>query len=337
MQNAPKPEEKQSMGKRFLDASSARFIAKLSVGMFAFLFSAGLIGLFTLNLTIKSGEKVTVPNIVNTSVVGALGELSERNLELRKAGERNSALIAEDYVLSQDPIPGTVVKEGTPILVVISLGSEVALVPDLAGKPLREAKVELGRAGLGVGRFSKMHSAAEKDVVLAQSPLPNLRANRETPVDMLISLGPRPREYRLPDFIGRPMDKVNASLDTMGLVVGELTSKVDLSRQQGVILDQDPRAGSLVAEGSPISLVMATWSAGEKSVERKFATLLYRVPYGFRPKSIMIEVSDPDGVRTIYDEVDEPGAIIKLAFGYWAQCKVKVYLDNELQPERIFR
>ncbi len=337
MRNTTEPVEKQNGIKNFFNAPIARFIVKLSVGMFAILFSAGLIGLFTLNLWIKSGEKVTIPNIVNTSVVDALGALSDRNLELRKAGERNSALIAENYVLSQDPIPGTVVKEGTPVMVVISLGSEVAIVPDLAGRPLREAKVELGRAGLGVGRFSKMHHTSEKDVVLAQSPPPNLRVNRVTPVDMLISLGPRPRDYRLPDFIGRPVNQVNDSLDAMGLVVGELTAKVDLSRPQGVILDQDPRAGSLVAEGSPVSLVMATWHAGEKAAQRKFATLLYRVPYGFRPKSIMIEVSDPDGIRTIYDEVDEPGAIIRLAFGYWAQCKVRVYLDNELQPERIFR
>jgi serine/threonine-protein kinase len=337
MQNVPEPKEEQSEKHRFFDAAIAKFIVRLSVGMFAFLISASLIGLLTLNLTIKSGEKVTIPNIVNTSVVDALGALSERNLELRKAGERNSPLIAENYVLSQDPIPGTVVKEGTPVLVVISLGSEVTIVPNLAGKPLREARVELGRAGLGVGRFSKMHHTSEKDVILAQSPLANLRANRETPVDMLVSLGPRPREYRLPDFVGHPMDQVNASLDTMGLVVGELTAKVDLSRPQGVILDQDPRAGSLIAEGSPISIVMATWHAGGKAAERKFATLLYRVPYGFRPKSVMVEVSDPEGVRTIYDEVDEPGAIIKLAFGYLAQCKVRVYLDNELEPERIYR
>lgn len=337
MQNPPEPKEKQRSSKRFSGASIAGFIVKLAMGAFVVLASAGLIGLVVLNLTIKRGEKVTVPNVVNRSVVEALDVLSGLRLELRKAGEHNSALIAENYVLSQDPIPGTIVKEGTAVSVVISLGSEVSLVPDLVGKPLREAKVDLSQAGLEVGRFSRMHHASERDVVLAQSHRPNVRANRETRVDMLISLGPRPREYRLPDFVGRPMDKANAVLNAMGVKVGELTVKVDLSHPHGIILDQDPRPGSLVTEGSSISLVMATWHGEGEAAERKFGTVLYQVPYGFRPRSVKVEVTDPDGARTIYDEVDEPGATIRLVFGYWAQCTVRVFLDNKQEMKGTFR
>jgi serine/threonine-protein kinase len=327
-----KPVE-QSGRKRLFDS----FIVRLAAGISIFFVSAGIIGLLSLNLLIKRGEKVEVPNIVNKSVVEALDILSERKLELRKAGARNSALIAENYVLSQDPIPGTIVKDGTPISVVISLGSQVSMVPDLVDKPLREARVELNHAGLSVGRFSKIHHESEKDVVLGQSPLPNEHANRETPVDMLISLGPRPREYRLPVLIGRPMDRVSGVLDSMGLVIGEVTTKLDLTHAEGVILDQDPSPGSLVTEGSLVSLVMGTWHGEEETAERKYVALLYQVPYGFWPKSVRIEVSDPDGTRTIYEEVDEPGATIRLVFGYWAQCTIKVFLANNLELERTFR
>ena len=323
----------KSVHKRLFDS----LIVRIAAGMTIVLAAVGFFMLLSLNFMIKRGEKVTVPNIVNKSVVEALDILSERNLELRKAGARNSALIAENYVLSQDPIPGTIVKDGTPISVVISLGSQVSMVPDLIGKPLREARVELSRAGLGVGRFSKIHYASEKDVVLAQSPMPNEHSNRETPVDMLISLGPRMRQYRLPVLIGRPMDRVSGMLDSMGLVIGEVTTKLDLTHPQGLVLDQDPSPGSLVEEGSSISLVMGTWHGEEETAERKFVTLLYQVPYGFWPKSVKVEVSDPDGVRTLYEEVDEPGATISLGFGYWAQCTVRVFLANNLEIERTFR
>jgi hypothetical protein len=92
-----------------------------------------------------------------------------------------------------------------------------------------------------------------------------------------------------------------------------------------------------VEEGSSISLVMVTWHGEEETAERKFVTLLYQVPYGFWPKSVKVEVSDPDGVRTIYEEVDEPGATVRLIFGYWAQCTVRVFLNNNLEIERTFR
>ena len=69
----------------------------------------------------------------------------------------------------------------------------------------------------------------------------------------------------------------------------------------------------------------------------KFAIFLYQVPYGFWSKSVRVEVSDPDGVRSIYEEVDEPGATIRLLFGYSALCTVKVYLDGNSETERIYR
>lgn len=324
---------KQTGKKRLFEAPAVRF----AVGVSIFLASAFFFALLSLNLAIKRGEKVTVPNVVNKSVVEALDTLSGRSLELRKTGARNSALIPENYVMSQDPIPGTVVKEGTPISVVISLGSKITVVPDLLGKSLREARVELKRAGLGVGRFSKVHYAREEEVVLGQAPFPNEQVERETPVDMLVSLGPRPREFRLPNLIGRPLERANRLLDSMGLVVGDITTKLDLSRPQGTILDQDPQPGSFVAEASSISLVMSTIYVEGEQAERKFVGFLYQVPYGFWSKSVRIELSDPDGSKTLYNEVDEPGATIRLVFGYSAQCTVRVYLDDKLEMERTFR
>ncbi len=163
------------------------------------------------------------------------------------------------------------------------------------------------------------------------------QVDRDTPVDMLLSLGPRLREYRLPNLLGLPLEKASRVLEAMGLSVGDITTKLDPSRPHGIIFDQDPRPGSLMREGSSVSLVISmTRDEGEREA-RKFAVFLYRVPYGFWSKSVRVEVSDPYGSRTIYDEVDEPSVIIRLVFGYSAQCTVRVYLDGVLEMERMFR
>jgi serine/threonine-protein kinase len=312
-------------------------VVRIAVGVSIFLLSAAIVGYLTLNIAIKSGEKVTVPNLVNKSVVEALDILSERGLELRKTGSRNSALIPENYILSQDPIAGTVVKDGTPVSVTISLGSHITIVPDLTGKPLREARVELKRAALRAGRFSRLHYQAGEDTILAQSPEPGEEVERDTPVHLLLSLGPRPHEYRLPNFVGHPLEKANNLLEAMGLLVGDITTKLDFSYAQGTILDQAPAPGSLVTEGSSVSLVMSTMHGEGEEEARKFGMFLFRVPYGFWSKSVRIEMTDPDGTRVLYDEVDEPGATIRLVFGYSAQCTVRVYLDRNLETERIYR
>lgn len=310
---------------------------RLMLGLAAFTISTAFFALVSLNAVIKHGGKVTVPNLVNKSVVEALDLLSERGLELRKTGARNSSVIPENYILSQDPLPGAVVKEGSPISVVISLGSKVSTVPNLAGKSLREARVALTAAGLKVGRFTKMHHSSEADTVVAHSPPPNQQVNRESPVDVLVSLGPRPREFKIPDLIGLPLDKASKILDVMGVTVEEITTKIDLSRAPGTVLDQDPRPGTLVLEGSSISLVMSTLSADGERLDRKYTVFLYRVPYGLWEKKVRIEVTDPEGVRTVYDEMDQPGTIINLAIGYTAQCTVRVYIDGLLETERTVR
>ncbi len=324
---------KQSEKRRLLGMTAF----KLLLGTAVFLASMGFFGLLSLNLAIKRGEKVTVPNVVNKSVVDALDILSERGIELRKSDSRNSMVIPEGFVLSQDPIPGTVVKEGTRVSVVISLGSKMAAVPDLVGKSLREARVELKGAGLKVGRFSQVHHHREMETVLAQSLPQSSQVERDTPVDLLMSLGPRPREYRLPNLIGLPLETASMILDAMGVRVGDITAKMDISQSHGIILDQDPQSGSPIREGLSVSLVMSTLYGENERIDRKFGVFLYQMPYGFWSKSVRIMITDPDGSRTIYNEVDEPGATTKVVFGYSTQCTLKVYLDDTLEMERTFR
>jgi serine/threonine-protein kinase len=310
---------------------------KFVLGAGVFFASAALFGFIALNITVKHGEEVAVPEVVNKSVTEALDMLSERGLELRKVGARNNAVIPENFIMSQDPSPGTVVKEGRPISVTISLGSLTTVVPNLAGKSLREARVELNRVNLRAGRFSKLHHKSEKDVVVSHTPSPGREVSRGTSVDILLSLGPSSREYKLPNLVGLQRDKVKTLLDAMGLKLVDMAVRKDLEHPQDTVLEQKPAPASLVAEGSSISLVISALQTKEEQPDRKSTVLLYSVPYGFWSKPVRIEVADAEGSRTIYEEVTEAGSNIELPFAYGDQCTVRVYLDGKLDMERTFR
>jgi serine/threonine-protein kinase len=310
---------------------------KIVSGGAIFLASAALFGFLSLNITVKHGGEVAVPDVLNKSVIEALDLLSERGLELRKAGVRNNAVVPENSVISQDPPPGTMVKEGRPVSVTISLGSLTTVVPNLAGKSLREARVELNRVNLRAGRFSKVHHKSERDTVVSQSRPPGLEVSRGISVDLLLSLGSVSREYRLPDFTGLPAERVKKVLEAMGIKLGELTTRKDLEHPQDIVLEQKPAPASLVNEGSTVSLVVSVLQTKEDQPDRKSAVLMYSVPYGFWSRPVRIEVSDTNGARVIYDEAAEAGSSIELPFAYTDQCTVRVYLDGKPDMERIFR
>jgi beta-lactam-binding protein with PASTA domain len=320
-------------GKKLLEGP----VFGIMIGAAIFLASAALFGYISLNVVIKHGEKVTVPNVINKSVVEALDLLSASGLEMRKTGTRNSSVIPENSIISQDPLPGSVVKEGRSVSVVISLGSELVTVPNLVGKRLREARVDLNKVGLRVGRFSKIHYPEEIDAVLAQSPPPNGQVGRETPIDMLLSLGPRPREYRTPDLIGLSVEEANKIVKTMGVTVGNMVTKVDPTHPEGKILEQNPPPGSFITEGSSVFLVANALRDEASQAKRQLATFLYHVPYGFGERSVTIDVTDLDGTRTVYSELEEPGVNIKVVLAYLGECTVRVYLDGKLDTERTIR
>ncbi len=304
----------------------------MMLGVAVFFAFAGLFGYIALNVVIKHGQKVTVPNIVNKSVVDALDVLGESGLEMRKTGTRSSSVIPENSIISQDPLPGSVVKEGMTVSVVISLGSESVTIPNLAGRPLREARVDLNKVGLRVGRISKIHSPQEPDTVLAQSPSSDKQVVRETPIDMLLSLGPRPREYRTPDLIGLSVGEATKIVKAMGVTISKMATRIDSSYPEGSILEQDPHSGSIIAEGSSISLVRS--AVEPPPVKREITTLPYQVPNGFDRRTVSVDVTDAEGTRTVYSEVEDPGINIKVMFGYTPPCTVKIYLDGKLDIER---
>ncbi len=329
MQNAVK----QSHLKRLLETS----LMKFALGAALFFGSAVIFGLLALNLVIKHGQKVAVPNVVNKSIVEALDLLSQRGLELKKTGARNSSSIPENFVLSQDPLPGSSVKSGSAVAVSISLGSKIALVPNLSGRPLREAQAEVNSSGLKVGRLSRIHHGKAADTVLAQFPAANEQVNRDTTIDMLVSLGPVPLEFRTPDFTGFSLEQASRTLKAMGIELGDIVTKVDYDHQPGTVLKQDPQPGGLLHQGETVSLVVSSLHREGTRPERKYAVYIYQIPYGFTSKAVRIEVSDPEGTRVVYDETDEPGAGVRVVFAYSEQCTVRVYLDGVLETERIMR
>ncbi len=203
------------------------------------------------------GREVTMPDVVGTGATQARQVLQGRRLGM-KIEDRIYSTLPVDAVVRQSPPPNTNVKTGQYAHVVLSLGPQKVSIPQLEDRSLRAAQVELLRTGMQMGEVSSVFlSGADADVVTQQDPAPGTTDVSGPHVNLLVSLGPRPPAFVMPELAGLPISEAQSKLGAAGLNVGKLTpvSVPDLS--PGIVAGQTPARGQRVDASATIELQVA--------------------------------------------------------------------------------
>jgi serine/threonine-protein kinase len=94
--------------------------------------------------------------------------------------------------------------------------------------------------------------------VIAQDPPAGSRREEGARVDLLVSLGPAPESYVLPDLTGRPAREAESLLKSRDIRVGAKTVLIDRTVLPATVLEQDPPPGSRVESGGEVDLVVSS-------------------------------------------------------------------------------
>jgi len=204
------------------------------------------------------GREVAVPDLVGKPAADARRILQGRGVGM-KVEDRIYSNFPVDAVVRQSPLPNMRVKTGQNAHVVLSLGPRSETVPQLTGENLRAAQIELLRAGMQAGEVSALYvpGAPAGDIVLQQSPTPGATAMSSPHVDMLVSLGPRPADYAMPDVTGLPLGEAEARLSAVGLKLWKLTPSAIPNAPHDSVVGQTPSRGQRVDPSMVIELRVA--------------------------------------------------------------------------------
>lgn len=201
----------------------------------------------------RQGEEVRVPDLTAKSEREAERALAVEDLRLSKISEQWSADIPRGYITRQEPAAGSVVKRGRRIGVVMSLGTQGTSVPVLDGESVRRAEIKLEGAGLRRGHVARVYTdEAPRDMVVATDPPGETVVEQESAVDLLVSSGPLPRRYVIPDLTGRDLAAVSRELRDEGFLV--LFRQGGSRLRGGRVSAQEPLPGSPVAPRDSIVL-----------------------------------------------------------------------------------
>lgn len=240
----------------------SRLLRGLALASYAFaiLLVFGLAAYTSFSLFVRSGV-TNVPPLRGLTREEAATRLADQGLSLRREEQegRYDEEIPAGRVVKQSPDARTLVKRGSSVSLVFSLGPQRVEVPELAGSTLPAAQAALSGNGLALGRIlGAFAPGREPGAVLAQDPDPRSAIPPSTPVDLLLAMPTPGDRYVMPDLIYRDYDLVRPFFERRGFRFGNVKFERYEGVASGVILRQFPLPGHPLNKEEAITLVVAT-------------------------------------------------------------------------------
>lgn len=200
-----------------------QWVFRMSLMLFILASVAFLSALTAMRYAVQ-GREVQVPDVTGKRSSEAQHTLLARGIGM-KVEDRIYNPLPKDAVVRQSPPPQTTVKKGQFAHVVLSLGPQRETVPQIDDRSVRAAKVELLQSGMQVGEVSSVYLPdTSEDLVLQQDPAPGSTDAATPHENFLVSLGPRPSTYVMPDLVGLPLNEALSKLNGAGLKVSKIAT-----------------------------------------------------------------------------------------------------------------
>ena len=142
-------------------------------------------------LTVNNPPSLTVPRFEEQTLDQVKAALGENALKLGSVSTVDGALSStpKGRVVAQLPAPGSVIRRGQSVRLLLSSGVSVqqTWLPDLRGLPFDDARDLVRRAGLVVNATKKEPSDATENTVLRQVPAAFSKVDLGSPVTLVLA------------------------------------------------------------------------------------------------------------------------------------------------------
>jgi eukaryotic-like serine/threonine-protein kinase len=238
--------------------SAAPFVLAL-VALLAAL--AGLGYLLARQLSGDGGgaDLVEVGNYIGQTETEARIRIEERGLKADVVPEVNDDAPA-GQVFGQDPAPGIKLEEGKPVTLRVSQGKGQVKIPDVTGETLDDAQQRLADAGLQYRVLQETSDSVDPGKVTRTDPTSGSQAEKGSVVKLYASAGKE--QVEIPDVSGQNPVEASNALGAKSLTVEEVR-QASATVDEGTVIGTNPAAGTKVAKGSKIQLIV---SSGKEQV-----------------------------------------------------------------------
>ncbi|MDQ0769717.1 serine/threonine protein kinase/beta-lactam-binding protein with PASTA domain [Pseudarthrobacter defluvii] len=130
-----------------------------------------------------------------------------------------------------------------------------AAVPAVANKTVAQAQQVLSGVGFRSTTSDVFDDEVPTGLVVGSEPAAGTQIRKFQPVSLLVSKGPQ--LFPLPTLSGGTLEEAKGSLNAAEMAMGTVTEKFDEDAAAGIVLSQDPAAGTPARHGTPVAIVVS--------------------------------------------------------------------------------
>jgi eukaryotic-like serine/threonine-protein kinase len=231
----------------------------------------------TVALTVSRGpQRVTVPSVVGRSRDDAVKRLTAAGFHAAVFSVPSQS--PRGFVVAQSPRANSKAPKGSRVRVNVAQGAPAeatttttgttapttttasAKVPKVVGLSQTAALRRLHAAGFRV-RTAYVASSKPAGTVVAQRPTAGTTLRRSAAVRIKVSTGANPQPTKaVPDVTGEDEATARSDLEAAGFQVSVVDEPTTDQNEDGVVVDEDPAAGTSIPAGSLVTIYVGRFS-----------------------------------------------------------------------------
>jgi len=323
-------------------ASHLRLFISMAVGLLGFV---GVVAAVVFFLNIRGAEQTMVPNVHGKELTAALLELQVKELYPRLNLRFTQSSADKGLVLEQSPPPGTIVKAGRRIQLVVSQGVMINTVESFLGRNVDDVRMDLQAMTSAQGAaipqliilrepFMYEYSVEPAGTILQQRPEPGTAISGPTMLELVVSRGAQNTMVRLPNLVGLNMEDALEQIGRTGIDFEFSLRTLRAGERPQTVVQQNPPGDILASMDVRVMLSLSIpENVEENEVFGLFNYQMARNPY---PLLVRLDCIYPGGERKTLLSVQYPGGRLTVPYRLPSGSVLVLYmLNREIHRETV--
>ena len=301
-------------------ANHLRLFISMVAGLIVFV---GIIAVGIFFIFLRGAEQTMVPDVQGLELTNALLELQVKELYPRIQLRHTQSSVDKGLILEQNPRPGTIVKAGRRVRLVVSQGALLNNVENYIGRTIDDVRMDLQILFTSEGAYSMPlisirepvmyeYSSELPGTILQQQPEPGTGISSPIQIEFVVSRGPEDALLRLPDFLRLSMEDALDLIGRLGIDFMFTMQPAGDNEIPGTVIRQNPGADVLIAADTRVSFTVAS-SFGIYS-DTIFNIFRYDMAINPYPLPLRLEALLPSGERRLLLAADYAGGELTVPY-----------------------